>query len=391
MNELILVCLLAVVYAFLGYPLLLLLLTARKSPNEPACLFGCEGRDSGLEPEQRDNTLPSFSVLLAVHNEEAAIKRKMENFLALDYPSYRLEMLIVSDGSSDATDDIVSSFAGNACGRIRLLRQKERQGKTEALNMAALRATGKILLFTDADALFRPDCAMRLAEAFADPEVGLAGGRSIYVDELGRESDKGIYRRYEEWIKEKEGRLYGIIGADGAVYAMRRELYTELNKERITDLAHPVEVVLAGKKAIGAPEALVFEKDESSGQEELARQTRIMAQSWLIVFHYFIPLVKRGRIGYLWQLLSHKPLRWLTLPLLCIAGLAALLAGGFLAQFTLVGLAALAVAAFWGGTKNGGRLTRLARLFLIQHAAAVYGLVRLLRGDKFVIWTPRGR
>lgn len=375
-----------------------------------------------------DADLPTVSVLLSVFDEEAVIERKILNFLALDYPAERIELCVVSDGCTDATESIVARYAGQ---RVRLVRQEARGGKTRALNRAAAEAHGDVLVFTDANAMFRPDCVRRLAERLADPGVGLVSGVSVYVHASGDTTAGGVYRRYEEWIKSRESDLFSIVGADGAAYAMRRALYTPLAPEYINDLLHPVQVLLAGSRAVSEPRAVVEEEvdapaaspgtsrgEASSGVQpgpqspprpqaqpdsqpdtgaEMRRQTRIMAQSWLICLRQLPVLVRRGCWGFVWQMLSHKVLRWATLPLLavCAVSAVALVPRGMpyaLAAAALAGggLLAWAGARGLGGGRGWGGHARTAWLFVVLHAAAVNGLYRLLRGQTFVTWTPRG-
>jgi hypothetical protein len=386
-----------------------------------------------------DADLPTVSVLLSVFDEEAVIERKILNFLALDYPAERIELCVVSDGCTDATESIVARYAGQ---RVRLVRQEARGGKTRALNRAAAEARGDVLVFTDANAMFRPDCVRRLAERLADPGVGLVSGVSVYVDASGDTTAGGVYRRYEEWIKSRESDLFSIVGADGAAYAMRRALYTPLAPEYINDLLHPVQVLLAGSRAVSEPRAVVEEEADapaaspgstqpgstSSGGRssfgtspgvqpgpqspprpqaqpdsqpdtgaEMRRQTRIMAQSWLICLRQLPVLVRRGCWGFVWQMLSHKVLRWATLPLLavCAVSAVALVPRGMpyaLAAAALAGggLLAWAGARGLGDGRGWGGHARTAWLFVVLHAAAVNGLYRLLRGQTFVTWTPRG-
>ncbi len=433
MNAPLALCLFLLAYPLAVYPLALALLcfcarpassakTAPRGPVPPAALAKATPSplesvnsappplgpvSSGPEAEASGGAgsaqpwPPTVSVLLSVYNEEAALPAKLENFLALDHPPDRLELVVVSDGSTDGTDDLVRRFAAaRSLPAVRLLRQEGRLGKTSALNLAAAQAGGEVLLFTDADALFAPDCPRRLLEPFLDPDVGLVGGRSVYLDEGGGESAGSLYRRFEEWLKEREGRLFGIIGADGAVYALRRELYEPLASECINDLAHPVRVALAGKKSVAAPDALVREPASPPGGE-MARQTRIMAQSWLVFLRHWRALARGGRWGFLWQFVSHKLLRWLALPCMLLALIAALcqvLPGalpaassppGGLALLTLAGFALFGVFALCGARGGGGRPGRLAWLFWVQSAAAMLGLRRLLRGERFVVWSPR--
>lgn len=364
-------------YAVAGYPLALRLLSGRKGAKSEA-----------LPPLPADfSALPSVSVLLSVYNEETVIDRKLDNFLRLAYPRDRLELIVVSDGGTDATDAIVR---GRNDPNVILLRQEGRLGKSSALNLAAQHAGGDLLFFTDADSMLHPDCLARIARPFADPAVGLAGGRSLYLDERGRETVGGLYRRYEEWIKEKEGRLAGIVGADGAVYAMRRELFIPLDPTCINDFLHPIQVILAGRKAVAVPEALIAEAGvHESGRAELARQTRIMAQSWLIALRYAPVLLRNRRWGFLWQLVSHKLLRWLILPLLLLCAASALAAPGLFPALVLAGLAGLSAFAWLGARGRGGRGGKAAWLVMIQSLAAMRGLFRLMRGERFATWSPR--
>lgn len=369
-------------YAFAGYPLLLE--GARRLVQRRAGASGF-----GACPASQGSPAPKVAVLLAVHNEEAVIERKIRNFLQLEYPEDRLDLYVVSDGCTDATEALTGQ-----CGspRVHLLRQAERGGKTRALNLAAAVADGDILVFTDANAMFRPDCVRRLVERLAEPGVGLASGVSVYVDAAGRPSAGGAYRRYEEWIKARESELFSIVGADGAAYAMRRELYTPLDPECINDLLHPIQVLLAGQRAVSEPRAVVEEEaDDADPSVELRRQTRIMAQSWLICLRQLPVLARARRWGFAWQLLSHKVLRWATLPLLAVCGTSAALLSFRGAVYSTAALvvAAGGLVALAGAAGRGG-LARTAWLFVVLHLAAVNGLVRLLRGQVFVTWTPRG-
>lgn len=371
-------------YAFAGYPLLIWLAAGLVRRRRHARSGGPDvaAAEGQAEP-------PRVSVLLSVYNEEAVIERKILNFLSIDYPADRLELCVVSDGSTDATEALV-----RACGspRVRLFRQEARGGKTRALNRAVHEAQGDILVFTDANAMFRTDCVSRLVGRFADPSIGLVSGVSIYVDAEGGTSAGGVYRRYEEWIKTHESELFSIVGADGAAYAMRRELYTPLSPEYINDLMHPVQAVLAGARAVSEPGAVVEEEaDDGDAAAEMRRQTRIMAQSWLVCLRQLPVLARARRWGFIWQVLSHKVLRWLTLPLLALCTLAA---GGLslegapyaVALVAIMGGAALAYA----GAHGRGGMARVAWLFVVLHMGALNGLLRLLRGETFVVWTPRG-
>jgi cellulose synthase/poly-beta-1,6-N-acetylglucosamine synthase-like glycosyltransferase len=372
-------CAILLAYAHFGYPAVLRLLARRRTarPSSPTGLTGPTG----------DETLPRLSILLSVYNEEAVMARKIENFLALDYPQDLIELLVVSDGSTDATDDIVRK-AGKA--NVRLLRQEGRLGKTAALNMAAPEASGDVLVFTDANSMFEPDAARRLASHFADPTVGLVSGRTRYHLPQGGESSGGVYQRYESFLREGESALNSIVGADGAIYALRASLYRPLPPRHINDFLHPIQAVLAGYRAVSDPQAVCVEPAEDRGADEFRRQTRIMSQSWDIFFSQLPELLAAKRFGYCWQLVSHKALRWTSVPLLAgstLAGLALMGEGGFYVLASMVQLGFLALAAAGAGTRSGA--PRVAFLFMLLNLAAVNGLVRYMRGDRFVTWEPR--
>ena len=353
------------------------------------------GRGTGFAGSGEDGVPHrAVSMLLSVYNEKEVIGEKIDNFLELEYPAERLELIVVSDGSDDGTDELAGEHvARRGCAsRVTLLRQETRQGKNAALNLAAGRASGELLLFTDADSMLAPDSLALLARHFSDPDVGLASGRSVYVDARGRETAGSLYRRYEEWLKQREGRLFGIPGADGALYLMRRNMYSPLPREYIHDLLHPVQVALAGAKAVAEPAAKVRERDGEAGpKQEFARQTRIMAQSWLVFLRHSGSILREKRYGFFWQLASHKFLRWLTLPLVAALLPGAILLSGTVPFACLAGAVLFAIFARLGYAGSGGTPGRVAWLFGLQSAAAVTGLIRLGQGRQYVTWQPRGQ
>ncbi|SDB58033.1 Glycosyltransferase, catalytic subunit of cellulose synthase and poly-beta-1,6-N-acetylglucosamine synthase [Desulfonatronum thiosulfatophilum] len=366
------VCFLLLFYAFIGYPALIWIFA----------------RTAGQRSRFDERRIPTVSMLLSVYNEEQVIRSKLENFLQLDYDSQALEMIVVSDGCSDGTEAIVASFDSP---RIRLIVQEERGGKTLALNRAAAEAKGDILVFTDANSMFAPDALRKLTRHFADPEVGLVSGRSVYLDARNNtEHSGGVYRQYEDFIKEQESGTVSIVGADGAIYALRADLYQPLPAEYINDFIHPLQVVCRGLRAVQESEALCREVQDGDAGKELQRQTRIMAQSWLIVFSQAKNLLHAGRVGHFWAMISHKVLRWITLPLMAALLFfnLLLLDEGLRYQilFTIQFGFYLAVIAGWRRTEG---LLRVPAMFTLLHAAAVLGLCRLMTGQVFITWDPR--
>lgn len=362
---------LLLLYVFIGYPLGIRVLAAL----------------NGTGTQSDESFLPPVSLILSVYNEEEVIEEKIANFLALDYPADKLEFLIISDCCSDRTDELIRSHQNE---RIRLLVQTDRSGKTKNLNWGASVARGEILVFTDANAMFDRDAVRKMVRHFVDPTVGLVSGKSVYSDAEGAVTSGGAYRRYEDFIKESESRAGGIIGADGAIYALRKTYYTPLPSQYINDFIHTIQVVLAGGRAISDDQAICREQVEESGSGELRRQTRIMAQSWLIFLSQFGLLLKGGKLLYLWQFISHKFLRWLTVPLMIMLFVSngALLGNGLAYQAVFIGQL-LFVAGIVVGSRVKGGLVRVPYLFTLLHYAALVGLFKFLSGNMYTTWNPR--
>lgn len=358
-------------YTFIGYPLGIRVLAALV----------------GKKTKQDESYLPSVSLILSAYNEEDVIEEKIANFLALDYPTDKLEFIIITDCCSDRTDALIQRHQND---RIKHLTQIERSGKTKNLNWGVSEACGEILVFTDANAMFDQDAVKKMTRHFADPAVGLVSGKSVYTDADGAVTGGGAYRRYEDFIKEAESRAGGIIGADGAIYALRKFYYKPLPSRYINDFIHTIQVVLAGGQAISDDEAICREEVEDTGGGELHRQTRIMSQSWLIFLSQFSLLLKGGKLLYLWQFISHKFLRWLTVPLMIILLVAnlALVDKGFIYQAFLIGQL-LFVAGVIAGSRAKGGLVRVPYLFVLLHFAALVGLFKFLTGNMYTTWNPR--
>ena len=363
-------------YTFLGYPLILWL-TAKLLPARSA---------PGITASSAE--LPRVSIVLSVYNEEQVIAAKIDNFLSLDYPADRLELVVVSDRSTDRTEEIIRTAA---CSRVRLYVQPERRGKTFNLNHGVEMANGDLVVFTDANSMFSPDALRRLVAPLSDPSIGLVSGRSIYVDAQRQgEIAGGTYRAYEEWLKALESRVSSIVGADGAIYALRKELYEPLPPEVINDFVHTIEVVQKGFRAVSEQFAICTEEVDEGHRDEFARQVRMMAQSWCIYFSYIGGLLRHGHLVYAWALTSHKLLRWMVLPnlLLLLGGNLALFGDNALYSSFVVGQTVFWVAVAVGRFFEGG-IVKMPYLLVSIHAAAVVGLLRWLTGASYATWMPR--
>jgi len=365
-------------YTWVGYPLLLRRLAARRRP--PA---------SPPAPVR-----PRLSVIVAAYNEAGCIREKIDTTLAQPYPARSLEIIVVSDGSTDGTDAIV---AGHPDGRVRLLRQEPRAGKSPALNRGAAAARGEILVFTDANAMFAPGALARLVAPFADRAVGLVTGHGLYAATAGdaRAVSSG-YVRYEAGLRAGESALGFQASADGAIYALRRDLYRELHAAEVNDLLHPIQVALAGHTSRFEPEAYTVEPPSRDGTQEFRRHVRIVAQGMYLLRRWLPPLIAARRWGPAWMLLSHRALRWTTAPCLAVVlvGAVVLLDRGPVYTVALLAQAvfyAIALAG-WTAERAGRRLGRLAipYYFCLVAAAALAGFGRFVRGGAQAVWAPAG-
>jgi cellulose synthase/poly-beta-1,6-N-acetylglucosamine synthase-like glycosyltransferase len=374
----------AVGYLYLGYPLLLVVL-ARLRPRPVA---------AGL-------VRPAVTVVVPAHDEEAVIGEKLESCLAQDYPADRLEVLVVSDGSTDRTEEIVRARVGRD-PRVRLL-AIPRSGKAAALDQGALHATGEILVLTDANALLGPGSLVRLVEPFADPEVGGVCGRKRYRRGRGvdaTELGENLYWRWDQWQKSLESRIGSVFAADGALYAVRRGLYVPMaDPAQADDIAISARIVLQGRRLLFEPGAVAFEEPPAEGREELRRKVRVTNHSVRALLNLGRRLWTSG--FYSVELLSHKLLRHLApFPLLALVAtslaLALRLDGAAGAFFRLclafqLGFYALGLAGFLlRGTRVGRlRFLSIPYYFSMVNLAALLGVLSILRGARTVRWAPR--
>lgn len=255
MREVFWVSFVALLYIYLGYPLAVWLLAA---------LFG-------REPAKRPTT-PSVSLLIPAYNEAAHIEQKLRNSLALDYPKDRLEIVVASDGSTDATNAIAERFGGQG---IRLL-AFEHLGKAGMLSRAVPTLRGEIVVFSDTSSQLEPESLRALVESFADPKVGCVSGLyRVKASSDLRAQGEGLYWRYETFIKRQESQLHSILGAHGAFYAIRTALF-DLEPSAINDdYLIPMRIVARGYRAVYEPKAVSWELEAASVKGEFARRRRI--------------------------------------------------------------------------------------------------------------------
>jgi cellulose synthase/poly-beta-1,6-N-acetylglucosamine synthase-like glycosyltransferase len=256
-------------------------------------------------PVQVGDVLPSVTVVVAAHDEETVIARRLEDLLALDYPPELVEIVVASDASTDGTDAVVERFAAEH-DRVSLLRCP-RGGKVAAQDFAVAGSETEIVAFSDANATWAPDALAKLVRNFADPEVAYVCGR-LQLQRADGTNREGAYWRYEMWLREQESLLGSVTGGNGSIYAVRRSDYADVDPRFGHDLAFPYLMVQRGRRAVYEPEAHAFEKPSRDLEDEFRRKVRMTEHAWLIML--------RGRFLrdlpplYLAQLVSHRVLRY---------------------------------------------------------------------------------
>lgn len=371
------ICLAVCVYVYFGYPALLFVL-------------------SKLRPRKVDegDATPLMTFVVAAYNEEKNIATKINNTLSLDYPADRIELLIVSNGSTDATNSIV-----RACNdsRVRLI-ELEQPGKMQALNVGAQQARGEILVFTDADFQLDTHSLRTIARKFHDREVGgVCGARR---KDAHREGDatgegEGLYGRWDRWQKIHESRIGSVFAADGLLYAIRKSLYVPVaDPAQADDIAISAQVPIQGYRLLYEPNATAWESADVVASSEFKRKIRVTNHSVRALLNLGRHLFTHG--FYSLELLSHKLVRhfvpFFLIPLFIASALLAprdiFYALTFGAQSLVYTLAIV------GWILRNTRVGRAKPLyvpyfFCFVNAAALFGVLSIARGERKVAWANR--
>lgn len=364
-------------YIYIGYPVALWLLSHIRR-----------------RAVRREMIAPSVTLIISAFNEARSIGAKLDNSLALDYPEDLLHVLVVSDASTDETDAIVRKYAGK---QVSLLRMQERWGKTAGLNAAMLSVRSEIVVFSDANILYQNDTIRSLVRNFADPTVGCVTGNSCYSDaqSSAAHEQESTYWEYERFIRTLESRIGSTVGGDGAIFAIRRELYKPLPPEAINDLVIPLQIVAKGYRAVFEPYAIGYEPSAGNFTSEFRRKRRIVNRSWRGVLSVPEVLDPRRTGLFAWQVWSHKVLRWLVLPLILMIGIGCFIVSSqsLVYQVGAVGFVASLLAAGVGALvyECSGPLARLAQgafYFYLVNTAAIFGIAMALMGRVETVWTP---
>lgn len=368
------VSLVGILYTYVGYAILITLLARWRA-----------------RPVKKGDSTPTVTMLVAAYNEEECIGRKVENTLALDYPQDKLELLVITDGSTDGTNAVVSSYASR---NVRLLYQPERQGKVGALIRGFPQAQGEVVIFSDANSYFQPDTLRKLVRNFADPEVGGASGakRMLSRGDIVAREGEGLYWRYESYLKACDSAVSSVMGVPGEIWAARRSAYIPPDPDTLLDdFVASLRMVEAGWRVVFEPEAVAYEDASPSLRAEWQRRSRNAAGGWQAFFK--LPgLLRHPSKLITFQYLSHRMARWMVTPelfiLLLLSNLALLRQPFYLSAFALQMALYLLAGLGWLLAARGRRVRWLLAPFYIGllNAAALVGGWRFLFGKQSVVW-----
>lgn len=365
-----------VVYPYAGYPVVLWALGRvfkgrRKSESEAVTIY------------------PLVSMIIPVCNEEKRIERKMENTLALRYPADRLQVLFVSDGSTDRTVELIRT---QARGAMTLVERAVRQGKAAALNAGLEHATHDILVFTDAAIELEPDALCNIVQGFRDPAIGCISGE----DKIAESGGEAWYGRYELLVRRLESRVHSIVGASGSFYAQRRELCQPFTEGMAPDFLSVLRTVEKGFRAISEPNAVGTMTSVKDAKQEFERKVRTLIRGMAALFAYG-RVLNPFRFGvFAIEMLSHKLLRW-SVPMFLITALFSsvmLRESPWFLFFATVQVAfyVIALLAFSGWSMVRNSLAgKVALYFSMVNAAILVAWVKYAIGVRQELWTPSQR
>lgn len=342
--------------------------------------------------------LPRISIIVTVHNEGHQADSLLASLVALDYPEDLRQILVVSDGSTDGTDEIVRQWKDRG---VELLRVDPRAGKTGAENATRAHLTGEIVVSTDASVRIHPNALVPLVRPFQDPRVGVTSGKDVSVTRHEGRSNLGEarYVSYEMWVRDLETRAGGIVGASGSLYAVRTRLHCGWLEPRLSrDFASVLRARMGGQVGISVSDALCYVPRTRRMGAEYTRKVRTIAGGMSTLWALRAVLNPFRHPGFAWRLLSHKVARWF-MPvaiLLVVGGLGVEALEHGWARVVLVllvvGMAAGMAEIYAAGTKGGlPRALSLPFFFVFSNVAIVHGFLRALAGRSDETWEPTRR
>ncbi len=368
-----------VLYTYALYPLILAILAKGHELPKPL-------------PTTEDNPLPTVSIVIAAHNEKASLPVKLASLEHLDYPEELIELIIVSDGSTDGTEEFLTEQFSNS-EKKSFIHYAESKGKCGALNEGVAQATGDVILFMDARQAVSPNVAKALVPYLADKSIGAATGELVLSEGNSLEAGNfGLYWRYEKWIRENETRLFSIAGVTGALYAIRREDFIpNIVGTLLDDFETPISLLKQGKKTLFVPGAYAFDESNDDLALEFRRKVRNLAGNWQS-YAKNSWLYSPSKNPIWWQFCSHKLAR-LLVPFAMIVSfvsalIGALMGNGFLqlALFAQVVIYVLTAASYANLPGTNNKVLNFFKVFVQLNAAAFVGTVRFFGSKRQISW-----
>jgi len=379
-------------YAYFGYPLCLLLISVFKKLI----------RRNNYELKAMSYQLPSVTFIITAHNEEKLIRKKIENTLAQDYPSDRLEIIIASDCSTDGTDEIALSFKDEG---VQLIRAPERKGKEHAQKLALDTANGEIIVFSDVATILKSDGISNIVKNFADPSIGCVSSEDKFIDQKGNLSGEGAYVRYEMFLRKLESKVNTLVGLSGSFFAAKREVCQKWSADLQSDFNTLLNSMKLGLRGISDPNSIGYYEDISDKKKEFNRKTRTVLRG-ITVFMNSLSLLNPFKYGlFSWQLFSHKLCRWLVPFFLILAFISNAMIMPSSAFFTLLFILQivfylLAFAYFLIETQNphnyqlramSYELLKIPYYFFLVNASILVAWLKYLKGERATFWEPSQR
>lgn len=368
----------ASVYSYFLYPILLLLLSRRRSEDSPT---------------YQDDATRTYSLIVTVYNEKHRIEEKIKNLLALDFDRERLEVIIASDSSDDGTDDLVKAYENQG---IKLVRATERLGKENAQLTAINSANGDVLVFSDVATIMEPDALSKLEKHFDDPSVGAVSSEDRFISKDGSVAGEGAYVKYEMWLRKQESRLGGLVGLSGSFFAARKEICKDWDIYSPSDFNTALNCAKAGYRSVSAPDVLGFYEDLKDPSKEYARKVRTVLRGMTGLARHpeVLNLSSLGLFAF--QVFSHKLMRWGVpwfLALLLVVTWALLGQGWLYSVAMVVQLAfyGTAIAAHLHAGVRANAAAKLVYFFVQVNIALMDSAIKFMAGKKMTTWKPSAR
>jgi len=344
-------------------------------------------------PVKKSPFSPSVTLIITAHNEEKRIREKLGNTLFIDYPRGKLQILVASDGSTDATNAIVAEYRDKG---IELLDVKVRGGKENAQKEAVAVARGDILVFTDIATRLDPLGIAEIVSNFSDPSVGCVSSEDQMISADGATSGEGVYVRYEMWMRRLETRVHTIVQLSGSFFAARKEVCGDFSTKMTSDFRTLLNSVRNGMRGVIDPQAIGYYKDIQDKSREFSRKVRTIIRGLTVFFNNieFLNFFKYGLFTY--QYVCHKLLRWAVpffLIFAFISNAVLILESPFFKCIFGIQMVFYALAAFGMLSPKSDKFVfvKIPKFFVVVNTSIIVAWFKFLKGERLTMWNPSVR